>query len=110
MRENVLIDGDSVRLIDFDDGGFGFRLFELSTALIRLIDDPDFEDLKQAAFQEYTRIRPLETGAFNLFLALRATTYVGWIADRPDLPDAAQRQETNAKIARNLVRRYLDQF
>ena len=31
--ENILVDGDHVRLIDFDDSGFGWYLFELATAL-----------------------------------------------------------------------------
>jgi hypothetical protein len=33
LRENVLVNGRSVSLIDFDDSGFGFRLHDLGTAL-----------------------------------------------------------------------------
>ena len=31
--ENILVDGDKLRLIDFDDAGFGWHLFELVTSL-----------------------------------------------------------------------------
>ena len=34
VPENVLVDGDSIRLIDFDDAGFGWHHFEIATALI----------------------------------------------------------------------------
>ncbi len=40
-------------------------------------------------------------------MALRATTYVGWIADRTDLPDATTRQRINATRARRLINCYL---
>ena len=107
LGENVLIDGPTVRIIDFDDGGWGFRLFELATALIRYIDAPDYNALFEALVSGYTEIRPLNTAAFALILALRSTTYVSWIADRSDLPDAPERQERNARIARNLISAYL---
>ena len=31
VRENVMVDGDKLQLIDFDDGGFGFNLYDLAT-------------------------------------------------------------------------------
>ncbi len=107
LGENVLVDGATIKLIDFDDGGWGFRLFELVTALIKLIDDPDCGALKDALLGGYRAIRPLNDTGFDLLIALRATTYVGWIADRTDLPDAAARQRLNATRARRLINRYL---
>ncbi len=107
LGENVLTDGNNIHLIDFDDGGWGYRLFELSTALIRHLDAPDYADLKGALFAGYRSVRPLDTGAFDLMLALRACTYVGWIAERAALADAQERQERNAALARNLITHYL---
>ena len=108
LGENVLVDGADLRFIDFDDGGFGYRLFELATALVRQLDAPDYPALRSAIFDGYQSVRPLDTSAFDLILALRATTYVGWIADRPDLPDAEDRQARNAVLAERLIRGYLD--
>ncbi len=107
LGENVLVDGATIKLIDFDDGGPGFRVFDLVTALIKLIDDPDYGTLKDALWDGYRAVRPLDTAGFDLMMALRATTYVGWIADRTDLPDAATRQRINATRARRLINRYL---
>ena len=44
VAENILVDGDGVRLIDFDDAGFGWHLFELVTALIFLRGEDYFDD------------------------------------------------------------------
>ena len=103
LGENVLLEGDRFHFIDFDDGGWGFRIFELTTVLIRQIDAPDYEALKQALFEGYRSVRPLDTKLFDLFLALRATSYIGWIADRQDLHDANERLETSTQLARKLI-------
>ncbi len=107
LGENVLVDGTSINLIDFDDGGWGFRLFEPITALVKHIDDDDYPELKGAVFDGYRTTQPLDDAAFDLLMALRATTYVGWIADRTDLPDADERQKVNTDRARRLINRYL---
>ncbi|QFY63224.1 phosphotransferase (plasmid) [Rhizobium grahamii] len=94
VRENVLVDGDSVALIDFDDCGYGYRLFDIATALLRNRHEPHYAALKNALIEGYRERRPLDEGALSnlpLFLLLRSVTYVGWAAARPDLPDTADR-------------------
>jgi len=75
---NVMLHGDTLSLIDFDDGGYGFRLFEVATALLKHMAVTDFPALKDALIDGYRQLRPLDTGQLPLFLALRACTYVGW--------------------------------
>ncbi len=82
VRENVLIDGATLRLLDFDDGGFGFRLFDLATVLNKALDEPDFPALRAALLVGYRSLRPLDDRLLDLFIALRALTYVGWIVPR----------------------------
>lgn len=103
LRENVLVDGARVHLIDFDDCATGYRLFEIATALIRNLGEPNAGALRAALIEGYRRHRPLDTALLPLFLALRATTYVGWIMDRGDLPDAAARSATNIATALDLI-------
>ena len=45
-QENLLVDGARVRLIDFDDAGFGWHLFELVTPLYFLMDEPYFDEVR----------------------------------------------------------------
>ena len=94
VRENVFVQGETVAFIDFDDCGFGFRLFDLATALLRNRREDDFADLRDALLAGYCEVRPQARAEFvhlPLFLLLRALTYIGWAAARPDLPDNAAR-------------------
>ncbi len=107
VRENVLVDGSRLWLIDFDDGGFGFRLFDVATSLLKTIEAPDHVALRAALFGGYRERRALDTGDLDLFLLLRALTYVGWIIDRMDEPGAAERNARFVTRARALAKRYL---
>ena len=84
VRENVLIDGRQLHFIDFDDGGFGFRLFDVATALLKNRNEPDYVALKTGLITGYRSVRPLDTAYLPLFLMLRAFTYLGWIVPRMD--------------------------
>ncbi len=111
VRENVMIWGQgeslAVALIDFDDGGYGYRLFDLATALLKIVSEPDFQDSKQALISGYLSVRDLDLTALPLFMALRATTYVGWIRARLDEPGARERQTRFIAAARRQVQAYL---
>ena len=91
---NVMWQGSMLHFIDFDDGGFGFRSFEVATALLKHRTLPDFEALKLALIAGYQTHRQLDTRNLDLFLALRAMTYVGWNISR------AQEDKTGARNAR----------
>lgn len=104
---NVLVDGDSLYLIDFDDGGYGFRLFEIATVLLKHHQAPDYIQLKAALIEGYTDLRPLDTSALDLFLALRAATYVGWNITRMDEDETGDRNARFISSARDLAARYL---
>ncbi|WP_375267061.1 homoserine kinase [Planktotalea sp.] len=79
---NVMYDGTQLTFIDFDDGGFGFRLFELATALLKYIGDPDYPALRNALIQGYTSKRGIDLEHLDFFILLRALTYVGWNISR----------------------------
>lgn len=88
VPENVMLHEGQAQLIDFDDAGFGYRLFDLATVLLRAERDGAPAD---AVIEGYLAERPLDLSELPLFLALRAFTYVGWIAWRLDEPGAAER-------------------
>ena len=48
LRENVLAGPDGLSLIDFDDAGYGFRAYDLGTALVQNLEEPALPDLVQA--------------------------------------------------------------
>ena len=107
VRENVLIDAEQVQLIDFDDAGFGFRLFELATLLLKTADLAAHDELRAALLAGYGDVRTIDSAPLDLFLLLRALTYVGWIAARLDEENAQDRNARYVETARALALRVL---
>jgi Ser/Thr protein kinase RdoA (MazF antagonist) len=107
VRENVLLDGSDVKFIDFDDCGMGFRLFDLATALIKNMQEPDYPDLEQALLDGYTSVRPMETDMLQMFLVLRSFTYLGWIIPRMNESGAAARNQRNVALSLSLAREFV---
>lgn len=102
VRENVMVDGAHISMLDFDDAGFGYRLFDLATTLLKNIAEPDYPALQAALLAGYTAQRPMDTELLDLFIALRATTYVGWIVPRIAEPGSEARNRRFIDAARRL--------
>jgi Ser/Thr protein kinase RdoA (MazF antagonist) len=107
VRENVLLDGSEIKFIDFDDCGMGFRLFELATALLKNMQEPDYPDLEQALLDGYTSVRPMETDMLPVFLVLRSLTYLGWIIPRMNESGAVARNQRNVALSLSLARGFV---
>jgi len=85
VPENLLAHGDEVHVIDFDDAGYGWHLFDLATSLYFLMQQPYFEMAKRALIGGYRKVRPLsdeDVARLPMFLAARGTTYLGWVHER----------------------------
>ncbi|MEW2915784.1 homoserine kinase [Ruegeria sp. ANG10] len=107
VRENVMVQDNKLWLIDFDDAGFGFRLFDVATTLLKNLREPDYDTLQEALLEGYRSGRALDTKHLDLFMALRAVTYVGWVSSRMG-EDGSEAQNTRFKdTARELLTRYL---
>ena len=109
VPENVLIDGDRVIFIDFDDGGPGFRLYDFATALLRHKEEPDYEQLEQAFIKGYRSLREIDTELLPLFLVIKACAYVGWTMERMQEPANAARNQRFIDTALSLVRQFLSE-
>lgn len=108
VRENVLLDGDRLHLIDFDDGGWGFRLFDIATALLKHRQEPDYPALEAALLAGYGRVRAVDTVALPFFMALRAVTYLGWIVPRLHEEGGTARNARFIADAEVMCARWLD--
>ena len=107
LRENIMIDGDAMGLIDCDDSGFGFRLFDVATALLKNRAEPDFDDLQAAFLEGYRAVRPLDTTLLPQFMLIRSLTYLGWIITRMNEPGAKTRQRRFLASTAPMVEDYL---
>lgn len=85
LRENVLVSDAGLALIDFDDSGFGFRLYDLGTVLSQNQYEPARDDLRDALMAGYGT---QDTEKVELFTLARILASVGWTMPRlaPDDP------------------------
>ena len=85
---NVLVQDGRVTLIDFDDAGYGWHLYELAAAAFAEIEKPGFPDICQALIAGYRDIRALSERDLTLlpmFLLIRGMAFIGWISERPEI-------------------------
>ena len=99
--------------IDFDDGGFGFRAYDLAICLLALRSDDASVAERQALLHGYQEIR---TGAAEdattlgtLLTMIRALTLLGWVAERLDDCTDPLRPQRAVTRALTLVHEYLAQ-
>lgn len=85
LRENVLQSDAGLALIDFDDSGFGFRLYDLGTVLSQNQYEPARDDLRDALMAGYGT---QDIEMVELFTMARILASVGWTMPRlaPDDP------------------------
>lgn len=84
LRENVLVNDRSLSLIDFDDSGIGFRLYDLGTALSQNLYEPAYTEIRDALMKGYgTSDRQM----VEIFTLARTCASVGWTMPRLDLAD-----------------------
>jgi Ser/Thr protein kinase RdoA (MazF antagonist) len=89
LRENVLVDGGRLSLIDFDDAGIGYRLYDLGTVLSQNLYEPAYPAIRDALIGGYGTGRVAEVEVFTL---ARTLASVGWAAPRLPPGDPVHRR------------------
>ena len=79
---NLLDNGERTAIIDFDDCGYGWYLFDLAAALSFLEERPDVPELIASWLQGYRKVAPLP-GALEAeiptLIMLRRLQLLGWV-------------------------------
>ncbi len=110
LPENVLVQGERVRVIDFDDAGFGWHLYDIATTVADYRGEGR-TDLKLEAMVEGYRSRRVLSDThlerLDLFGLARGLTTLGWLSTRAETENARSAgRETIEKIC-ELAERYL---
>ena len=85
---NVLVDGEALTVIDFDDAGYGWHAYELAVAMFGHRADPRLAAMLDALVAGYRAVRPLDdraVAAVPAFMAIRAIALLGWLKHRPEM-------------------------
>jgi len=85
---NVVVNGERLHVIDFDDAAFGWHIYDFAVALKNYEGDPEFSTYQAALISGYRRQRQIDDEALALiplFLLIRALNSIGWADARPEL-------------------------
>lgn len=84
---NLMVHGDALTAIDFDDCGFSWWAYDLAAALSFIETDPRLPDLIARWTDGYTRIAPLRTedrAMIPALILLRRVLLTAWLSTRAD--------------------------
>ncbi len=87
---NLILGPEGPVVIDFDDCGFGWFLFDFASAISFMEDSPQISTLKDAWLQGYQTIRPLgsvDVAAIDALVMLRRMSLLAWIGSHIDAPE-----------------------
>jgi Ser/Thr protein kinase RdoA (MazF antagonist) len=91
-HENLFCTPQGIMVIDFDDAGFGWHLYDFAVALLAHSDRSDFEAIRQAFLDGYLDERPMpeeDLSLLDTFLLARNLATIGWASARPELDGQA---------------------
>ncbi|MDX2185389.1 MAG: phosphotransferase [Opitutaceae bacterium] len=109
---NLLVHRGNVAVIDFDDCGFSWFIYDLAAALSFIETSPALGDWVAAWLKGYGKIRTLsraEVGAIDTFILLRRLLLVAWIGSHADTAQAQAMGPRFTFDTCDLVERYLSQ-
>ena len=87
LPDNILVHDGRLTLIDFDDCGYGWHLYEMATGLFPQIRQPFFDDLVDAYLEGYRSEREFsreDEEILPAFLMICGLNYLGWLQKRGD--------------------------
>ena len=111
---NLLAGGSRTVLIDFDDCGFGWNLYDFAASVSFIEDSPQIPALKHAWKTGYRRVRPLsdaEATELETFILFRRLALLAWVGSHAgDATEAAALAPAFAQGSAELAEAYLLRF
>lgn len=86
---NLLFEDGQLNVIDFDDTGWAFWMYDFAAALAYETLREEYATIRDAMFAGYAEVRPLPPGAETLiapFIQLRYAGVANWVMERSDNP------------------------
>lgn len=108
---NLIWAPEGTRLIDFDDCGWGWFLYDFAAAISFIEDDPRIPALKDAWLRGYRDIRSLsakDEAEIDTFVMLRRMALLAWIGSHIEAPEPQALAPDFAENTAKLARTYLD--
>jgi Ser/Thr protein kinase RdoA (MazF antagonist) len=91
MPDNILVADGVPYVIDFDDGGYGWYLYDLATLLADKVMDPAYDRVRDAWVDGYRSVAPLpdeHVCELDVLVMARLLLGLGWMHTRRETPMA----------------------
>ncbi len=105
--DNVLISGEQLGLIDFDDCAFGWLAFDMAVALHSSCCHPDFSAIRDHFLAGYERQHGMPRDILqqlDLFLLIRDLQLVSWREARPENPENLHKTQWMPQLVEKIER------
>jgi len=110
---NLLIHQGSTRLIDFDDCGLGWFLYDFAAGISFMEDHPQVPALKDAWVEGYRKVRPIsseEENEIDTFVMLRRMALCAWIGSHQEVDIAQELSPVFVPVTVELGEKYLSHY
>jgi Ser/Thr protein kinase RdoA (MazF antagonist) len=110
---NLLIDGDVTKVIDFDDCGFGWMLYDCATTVSFFEHKPEVPELLDAWVRGYRKVLDLpkdDEAEIQTFVMLRRLLLVAWIGSHSETELAQSMGVDYTRTSVPLCEDYLSRF
>ena len=110
---NLLVSKQETRLIDFDDCGFGWFLYDFAASVSFIEDDPRLPLFKDAWMRGYRLVRDLsveDEAEIDTFIMLRRMALLAWIGSHIEAPEPQKMAPKFASVTAKIGQSYLERF
>lgn len=107
---NLLVDGDRLAVIDFDDCGFSWFMYDFAAAASFMEHEPFIPELQEAWLDGYAAVAPVapeDRAIMPALLLLRRILLTAWIASHAETPTAQATGVPFTHGTLDLAERYL---
>lgn len=112
LPENLFINGDDIEVIDFDDSGYGWHMFEIATALFWYLDEPAYKTIYECFVKGYRKHRQLSQEQLDMlqtFITIRGIVYLGWMQTRKETEIVQELGSVVVPRVVKLAKRYVEE-
>lgn len=107
---NILVDNGKTKLIDFDDCGFSWHLYDFAAAISFFEDNPQVPTIRQAwvsGYREFSKLSETDEAMIDSFIMLRRLALLAWIGSHITSSEPQALAPDFARVTSELGVKYL---
>lgn len=110
---NLLIDGEQIKVIDFDDCGYGWFMHDMAASISFIEDKPIAKELINSWIEGYSKVQKLKKEDINeidTFVMQRRLQLMAWLASHYESDPVVELSKGFTKGTVMLAEKYLEKY